>query len=83
MANRVTLGGHGVPEDKIEPRYDRSLSLLLEAIKLTDRAYLFDNSGAEHVLIAEVTEGRKIELKTHDIPGWFIKSVYEKIRSKS
>lgn len=79
VAGRVLLGGHDVPEEKIEPRYERSLELLLDAIKQTDRAYLFDNSGAEHILIAEVTGGKEIELKVAEIPAWFIKYVYDKI----
>lgn len=78
-ANREKLGGHSVPPDKIEPRYERSLDLLLDAIKQSDRAYLFDNSGSEHILIAEVTDGKIIELKSRQIPGWFIKAIYEKI----
>lgn len=79
VAGRVLLGGHDVPEEKIEPRYERSLELLLDAIRQTHRAYLFDNSGAEHILIAEVTDGKEIELKVEEIPAWFIKYVYNKI----
>jgi predicted ABC-type ATPase len=45
IVNRVATGGHDVPYDKVESRYERSLLLLWEAIRLVDRAYLFDNSG--------------------------------------
>lgn len=45
VENRVRLGGHGVPRDKIVQRYHRSLSLLTEAIYYSNRAYIFDNSG--------------------------------------
>jgi len=45
VCNRVALGGHSVPEDRIEPLYHRSLGLLMDAIRLTNRAYIFDNSG--------------------------------------
>jgi predicted ABC-type ATPase len=78
-ARRKESGGHHVPEEKITPRYDRSLDLLLDAINVSDRAYLFDNSDTSHILIAEVTGGKTIELKTHEIPEWFTKAVYEKI----
>lgn len=44
VRQRVALGGHDVPEDRIVPRYERSLSLLPEAIEQCDRAILFDNS---------------------------------------
>jgi predicted ABC-type ATPase len=45
------MGGHPVPEDRIVKRYYRSLDLLMEAIKHTNRAYVFDNSGLIHVSI--------------------------------
>lgn len=50
---RVAEGGHNVSEDKIHTRYTRSLEQLLDAIKLSDRAYLFDNSGQKYQWIAE------------------------------
>ena len=83
VSNRVGLGGHTVPEDKIISRYHRSLALLLEAIKHTSRAYIFDNStdSADPQLawIAEITDGRRLELKTDRIPAWFNRAVIEKI----
>ena len=45
VRNRVKLGGHDVPEDRIASRYYRSLDLLLDAIRHTNRAYVFDNSS--------------------------------------
>jgi len=33
VRNSVKLGGHSVPEDRIAPRYGRSLDLLMEAIR--------------------------------------------------
>jgi predicted ABC-type ATPase len=51
-------------------RYYRSLDLLLDAVRLTDRAYLFDNSGREPVLIAEVTDGRHVQFIVDPISEW-------------
>jgi predicted ABC-type ATPase len=83
VRNRVELGGHAVPEDRIVSRYYRSLELLLDAIRLSNRAYIFDNSGAnpERKLtwIAEITDGRDIELKTDEIPVWFKRYVLDKV----
>ena len=58
---RVNLGGHDVPEDKIVSRYERSLDLLMDAVKHSNRAYLFDNSrhGGERLWVAEITDGRR------------------------
>jgi predicted ABC-type ATPase len=65
VANRVALGGHPVPGDKIVERYHRSLSLLLDAIRLTNRAYVFDNStnsaSDQHTWVAEITDGRVLD----------------------
>lgn len=82
---RVNLGGHDVPEDKINQRYYRSLGLLLEAVRHTNRAYLFDNSrhGGEHLWVAEITDGRELELKCDPMPLWFQKAVWEKIQPRA
>lgn len=53
VRQRVAEGGHNVSEDKIHTRYIRSLEQLLDAIKLSDRAYLFDNSGQKYQWVAE------------------------------
>jgi predicted ABC-type ATPase len=83
VANRVALGGHPVPEDKIVSRYHKSLELLLSAIRFTNRAYIFDNStnnaDSMHTWLAEITDGKTLELKTDRIPAWFQHAVLEKI----
>jgi predicted ABC-type ATPase len=83
VANRVKLGGHPVPSDRIEQRYHRSLALLRDAIRHTNRAYVFDNSGDNadhrHTWLAEITDGRELELQTDLIPAWFRRAVLDKI----
>ena len=71
-----------MPEDKIVSRYHRSLGLLLKAVGHTSRAYLFDNSrhGGERLWVAEITDGRDLELKCDPMPSWFQKAVWEKIK---
>ncbi len=78
---RVRLGGHDVPEEKIRTRYGRSLDLLLAAIRHTNRAYLFDNSreGGERLWVAEITEGRELEIKCDQLPLWFQEAVWNKV----
>ena len=68
---RVKIGGHDVPKDKIKTRYYRSLDLLWEAVKFTNRAYIFDNSGSELLLLAEITDAEKLEIKADSVPLWF------------
>lgn len=74
VVNRVEKGGHEVGSDKIESRYYKALENLHLVLPVCYRAYLFDNSGKEQVLIAEVYRGT-MELKTNHLPNWFIKYV--------
>lgn len=75
---RVQFGGHPVAEEKIRSRYVRSLELLPQAVTYADRAYIFDNSGAEKVWVAEVTDGLEIEMKTDEMPAWFKSALWDK-----
>jgi predicted ABC-type ATPase len=78
VAHRLKIGGHDVPTDKIISRYHRSLELLWEAVKFTNRAFIFDNSGSKLILLAEITEAENLEIKADFVPGWFEKYVLEK-----
>jgi len=66
---RVLKGGHPVSRDKIIDRYFRSLGLLYEAVKLVDRAYVFDNSLTPQ-LIVRITDGQEVEYEVLSIPDW-------------
>jgi predicted ABC-type ATPase len=66
VRSRVKLGGHAVPEDRIVKRYHRSLDLLMQAIQHTNRAYVFDNSGAR--LVQAISLGQN-QLATGMIVG--------------
>jgi len=78
VSYRVQTGGHPVAEDKICSRYVRSLELLSSAVTHADRAYIFDNSGSDRLLIAEVTDGVEIEMKTDEMPAWFKTALWDK-----
>lgn len=80
VAYRVKTGGHNVQTDKIVSRYYRSLDLLLDAVKYSNRAYLFDNSGNQAELIAEITDAKRIEIKNDTVPTWFVKYILDKVR---
>lgn len=72
-----------MPEEKIRERYRRSLDLVMDAVKYTNRAYFFDNSYGEQQVdemwVAEVTEAKLLELKQNWIPQWFQESVWNKL----
>ncbi len=72
---RVAQGGHDVRADLIEKRYGLALEQLLPALGLCYHGFVFDNSGAEPVMFAEVKEtsvGRQWAWNTKAIPDWFI-----------
>ena len=83
VQNRVKLNGHDVPSELVENRYHRSLGYLMDAIRHTNRAYIFDNSSdnadRRHTWLAEITEGRTLELKADLVPAWFKRAVLDKI----
>ena len=62
VETRVLQGGHDVPADKIVERYERTMNLLLNVIRLSDRAFLFDNSYSEPKLFATV-EANEISIE--------------------
>jgi predicted ABC-type ATPase len=66
-----------VPEDKIRDRYVRSLALLPQAVSYADRAYIFDNSGADRVWVAAVMDGTVVETKTDEMPAWFKSALWD------
>lgn len=81
IKHRVKSGGHNVPEEKIISRYERSLDLLFDAIRNTNRSYIFDNSGHQQLWIAEITDGKDLKLISKRIPSWFQHALIDKIKS--
>lgn len=83
VQNRVSLNGHDVPPELVEKRYHRSLGLLMEAVRHTNRTYIFDNStdnaDQRHTWLAEITDGRTLELKADRMPSWFRRAVLDRI----
>jgi len=85
---RVKLGGHPVPDEKIRSRYNRSLSQLYDMAMQCHRVYFFDNTELL-VPIAEVKPNGYLDVKAKEYnsvkPGWFRTNVLlkwqkEKIR---
>ncbi|MEO7312258.1 MAG: zeta toxin family protein [Chitinophagaceae bacterium] len=71
---RVSQNGHYVPPEVITKRYFKSLQQLKQAVKKTNRAYIWDNSGTASLLIAEVTDGVDVRIiDTERVPNWFVK----------
>ena len=71
--NRVALGGHYVPKEKLIERYHRSLQLLPATLADCTRAFIFDNSGAEPICLAEWTPDQELVVKVNlaILPAWY------------
>lgn len=44
VRSRETLGGHGVPEDKIRSRYEKAFKLIEELVEICDVVHIYDNT---------------------------------------
>lgn len=76
---RVKQDGHDVPPQKVTERYERTMNLLLEAIRIADRAYIFDNSYSEPKMFA-IANNKEISIVNTDFaPAWFQKYVIDKL----
>jgi predicted ABC-type ATPase len=71
VAYRVSEGGHDVPITKIISRYGKSMANCGIAVRIADRAYLYDNSVdyAELKLLFRVSDGRVAKVYT-EVNAW-------------
>jgi predicted ABC-type ATPase len=76
---RVDEGGHSVAPGKIEHRYPKSLDNLLDAIKVSNRAFIFDNSWKDAFLFVEITDANDFKFEGGEVPMWFEKYVLDKL----
>ncbi|WP_414122920.1 zeta toxin family protein [Corynebacterium nuruki] len=70
VLERVELGGHSVPPDKVAERYERLWTNLVEARQIADVTRYYDNSSARHPFqtVAQYTRGHLD--RTRDWPTW-------------
>jgi len=83
IINRVETGGHSVPDEKIISRYSRTMNNLFEALKISDKAYIFDNSserlnGSFDFFLEKESDVLNIK-ENNNIPQWFDEYVLRKI----
>jgi predicted ABC-type ATPase len=65
---RVAKGGHDVPEEKIRERYAKSLAQLPWFFDQADRAFVYDNSGAEPQKVLEKS-GTQVDVLSQSLPA--------------
>lgn len=67
VENRVAEGGHDVPKDKIESRYDKALKLIPELVQICDSINIWDNSTDRPYRIFQ----KKLDqIRLFDNPVW-------------
>lgn len=44
VSMRESMGGHGVPEDKIKSRYKKALNLIPDLVEICDIVHIYDNT---------------------------------------
>lgn len=76
---RVTIrakhGGQGVAEATVVADYERSLALLKDAVALSDRAYLFDNTYSGAALKLDIRQAAEAHAHETQLPEWLVRSL--------
>ena len=60
VQDRVRLGGHDVPKDKVFSRFERTMGFLWDYLELSDHADVWDNSGERLVLMLSKSNGNYV-----------------------
>lgn len=69
VRQRIARGGHAVPPPDVRRRFMRSMSNLPSALDLSDRAYVFDNTGKRRRLVL-VRQREKTKYVSASRPPW-------------
>lgn len=72
IAKRVMQGGHDVPITKIISRYKLSVVNCMDAAKIVDRCYLYDNSveNSDARPLFRAVDGKVFKRYTENMPVW-------------
>lgn len=68
VAIRVSKGGHGIPDEAIERRYEESLLNLNKVIDICDRINIYDNTDMFKLVM--VFDNGEMIWKDKKIPEW-------------
>ena len=71
ISQRVSEGGHSVPDEKVLARIPRTMQNVRETLPLVDIAYLYDNSSQQHafVSLARIQHG-SLQCIQPSLPEW-------------
>lgn len=84
ISQRVSEGGHNVPDEKVEQRIPRTLALVKKAIPLCDQVRILDNSRSDSPFTPVVSIiGGRTTRHLNPLPAWAEKLVGEEIPPES
>jgi len=71
ISQRVSEGGHSVPEEKVSSRIPRTLKYIRQVLPLCDHVYMLDNSRQDDPFrrIAEIRHGQA-RITQQPLPDW-------------
>ncbi|MDN4572021.1 zeta toxin family protein [Pandoraea cepalis] len=69
IETRVAAGQHHVPPEDVVRRFARSLAQLPEAMALSDRIYVVDNSQRSRRLVLSI-ERNRVKFVSRNLPAW-------------
>lgn len=75
VKQRVSQGGHNIPEATIYKRYQESIDNLKEAMSLSDNIKVFDNSRTYDRKTLFIVKENKVIFQSDDIAEWFKKTL--------
>jgi predicted ABC-type ATPase len=76
VRERVTQGGHDVPDQDVRRRYSRSLSNIPIALRFVDQGIVYENSESTPQKMLEVRAGLITWRGRHE-PAWVIRLIEE------
>ena len=84
ISQRVSEGGHNVPDEKVEQRIPRTLAQVKKAIPLCDQVRILDNSRSDSPFTPVVSIiGGRTTRHLHPLPEWAENLVGEEIPPES
>ena len=79
VKQRVDVGGHDVPREKIIERYFRCLDNFYDSLQYAYRAFFWDNSTCEMKFFAELKPDHCMDI-VGETPTWFENYILKKIQ---
>lgn len=73
IAERVSRGGHNIPEDVVRRRYETAFGRLPSALKLADSVLVFDNSRLSPEMLLTLERGEIIENHLDEANGLHVR----------